>query len=324
MQITQSGKEGKGGADVLNHILLILNNGKWADQLIAHSASIARAANAKVTLLRALDTSNKRVDPLDWHIRKVEAETNLNQLAEQLQREGVETQVTITEVSDAAQLFEYAQANQVDLILVPRAAETTNGLIHGLMKRTDIPILVIPQGGFLLNDARETACYTKVLIPLDGSQRAECTLPWASFLTQTCQSKLILAHVIRKPEMPRRAPLTSEENELAERIVESNRSEASRYLEQVASWLPGQVETRLLINDNVPTTLHRLAEDEGIDLIVVSAHGYSGEPQWPYGGIANSLISYSARPILVVQDLPVAGRQPSLEEQPVAHRGQVR
>ena len=108
-----------------------------------------------------------------------------------------------------------------------KQADNIDAMIHGLMKRTNIPILVVPQNGFLLNDDASIACYQRILIPLDASQRAECTLPVASFLAQTCHSQLILAHVIRKPEMPRHAPLTTQEVELTEQIVESNRIEAS-------------------------------------------------------------------------------------------------
>jgi nucleotide-binding universal stress UspA family protein len=135
---------------------------------------------------------------------------------------------------------------------------------------------------------------------------------------------LILAHVVRKPEMPRHAPLTPQESSLAEQIVERNRAEATLYLEQVASRLPGEIRTRLLINDNISLTIHRLADEEAVDLIVLSAHGYTGEPQWPYGSVTNSLIAYSTRPVLVVQDLPSSNSQPSVEQQIVADRGEIR
>jgi nucleotide-binding universal stress UspA family protein len=121
--------------------------------------------------------------------------------------------------------------------------------------------------------------------------------------------------------MPRRAPPHPEDAELMERLIESNRSEAVRYLEQTASRLPGEVETRLLVNDSVPAALHLLAEQEVADLIVLSAHGHSGAPQWPYGSVANNLITYSNKPVLVVQDLPVSE---TTHQEAVARSGKVR
>jgi nucleotide-binding universal stress UspA family protein len=313
-----------GQVSVFKHLLIVLNAKKSSEYLLAHSTRMAHAVNAKVTIISHLDVTSKRIDPLDWHIRKIEAETQLNQLAERLQDAGIDTQVNVSETLEPGQLIEYAQSNQVDLILVSKQVENIDGMIHGLMKRTNIPILVVPQSGFLLNDGTTKTCYQNILIPLDGSQRAECTLPVASFLAQTCQSQLILAHVVRKPEMPRHAPLTPQETDLTEQIVESNRAEATHYLEQVATRLPGEVRTRLLINDNISLTIHRLADEEAVDLIVLSAHGYTGEPQWPYGSVTNSLIAYSTRPVLVVQDLPVSNSQSSTEQQIVAERSETR
>jgi nucleotide-binding universal stress UspA family protein len=62
---------------------------------------------------------------------------------------------------------------------------------------------------------------------------------------------------------------------------------------------------------NVALTLANLAEQEEIDLIVLCAHGYSGRPQQPYGNTTNSLMMYSRKPMLVVQDLPAAQAAPT-------------
>jgi hypothetical protein len=38
--------------------------------------------------------------------------------------------------------------------------------------------------------------------------------------------------------------------------------------------------------------------------VALSAHGYSGNDQWPYGSMVNNFILYSKVPLLIVQDLP--------------------
>ncbi|MFH1524640.1 MAG: universal stress protein, partial [Chloroflexota bacterium] len=50
--------------------------------------------------------------------------------------------------------------------------------------------------------------------------------------------------------------------------------------------------------------LHELVEQENIDMVALSAHGYSGNKQWPYGSMVNNFILYSKVPLLIVQDLP--------------------
>jgi nucleotide-binding universal stress UspA family protein len=60
----------------------------------------------------------------------------------------------------------------------------------------------------------------------------------------------------------------------------------------------------LLVSDNVASTLQNLSEQEQIDLLILSAHGYSGEAKWPYGGVTNRFITDGTVPLLIVQDLP--------------------
>jgi hypothetical protein len=47
-----------------------------------------------------------------------------------------------------------------------------------------------------------------------------------------------------------------------------------------------------------------LIDQEQIDLVFLSAHGYSGVTRWPYGGTAINFIIYGATPLLIVQDVP--------------------
>src|SRR5690606_26422047 len=111
------------------------------------------------------------------------------------------------------------------------------------------------------------------------------------FSSDAAQPEYLLTHIVRKPEMPRHAPPNSEETGLVDRIVELNKADAARYLETSAARLPGSVQTRLLVSENIAATLHQLADEENVDLIILSAHGYSGEPRWPYGSIASNILT---------------------------------
>jgi len=306
---------------MLKHLLVILDTGKVIDYVLAHAARVAGSMRARVTLLRLLDQpagKSRFVDPVDWHIRKMEADAGLNEISQDLRKKGLQVQIAILEGRNPEHVLQYAQAHEVDLIILAAQTEGVSDLLHSLMKRTRIPLLLLRADG---KTAETAACYQKILVPLDGSQRAEVTLPLVATFAQNCAAQIILAHVIHKPEMPRRAPPPPEDAELIERIIESNRIEAVRYLEQIAARLPGEVETRLLINDSVAAALHGLVDQEGIDLIVLSAHGYSGTPQWPYGSVTNSLIAYSRTPVLIVQDLPSSD---TANTEAVARSGKVR
>jgi nucleotide-binding universal stress UspA family protein len=148
------------------------------------------------------------------------------------------------------------------------------------------------------------AHYQKIFIPLDGSQRAECLLPLATSLAEFHEATLILAHAIRKPELPRRAPLSPEERELAQQITEHNLNEASRYLEQLQSRFPVKMEGHIAVSEDVADELHELVSQENPDLVLINAHGYSSSVQHPYGSLALNFIAYGTTPLLIVQDVP--------------------
>ena len=107
-------------------------------------------------------------------------------------------------------------------------------------------------------------------------------------------------------------PPMQEDIDLSNRIVARNREEALHYLDQIQlrSPLAGiDVKAHLITSDNVTLALHELVDREHIDMVALSAHGYSGNNQWPYGNMVNNFILYGKVPLLIVQDLPVKDEQ---------------
>jgi nucleotide-binding universal stress UspA family protein len=156
--------------------------------------------------------------------------------------------------------------------------------------------------------------YQRILAPLDGSQRAESVLPIAAAVAQAHHAELILAHVVTRPEMVQRMPLTAEDLALADQLVERNQTQVMRYFEQLENRLEPKPQTYLLVNAHVTATLYKLVEQQQVDLVLLSAHGTSGQNQWPYGSIVTSFIMYGATPLLVVQDLSLQEIAPTQAE----------
>ncbi len=290
------------------HILVLFDQPVISPQLLSHATKIAQASGASMTLLNVLDSTlsgphGQFIDPLQWYLIKTEAASSLNQVAERLQRHGLQVQKAILENWSIERILKYIQDNFVDLIVVNKQGESIGEKLHTLLRYVSVPILIAPSRE-LLSDEITIDRYQKILVPLDGSQRAEFVLPTASSLAKASDASLLLAHVVHKPEMPRRTPASPEDFDLLDRLTERNRAEATKYLEQLVSRVDAKAELRLLVSEKVSTALHNLIEQETIDLVVLSAHGYSSEPQWPYGSIAYNLITYMNQPLLVIQDSP--------------------
>jgi nucleotide-binding universal stress UspA family protein len=300
---------------MLNHILVVFDTAENADYLLARADSIARAFGSRITLVYLLQVASDRnqiqsVDALDWYLRKKEAQANLDAYAQRLRKAEVRVEMALLEYADAAILIDFAQTHQVDLIVLTKPTEGMSDFVHTLTKVATMPILIVQPREYLLSDTHVEPCFRKILIPLDGSLRAECALPFAASLASYCKAQLLLAHIIQGPQMfrPHRPP-SPEEAELAETIVTRHRNEAEKYLEQLATRLTGDAQIHLLVNDDVATALLQLVQEERVDLVVLSAHGHAGEPQRPYGSVASSLITYNTKPMLLVQDLPLDWRK---------------
>lgn len=120
----------------------------------------------------------------------------------------------------------------------------------------------------------------RILVPLDGSQRAQWALLEVASLARAHQGELLLVHVVAPPSLAGHTPPTPEEVELACKITERDRQHAEVYLRDLKELVAGnghlQVRTLLLESPHVVPALLKVAADERASLVVVSAHGCSG------------------------------------------------
>jgi nucleotide-binding universal stress UspA family protein len=298
-------------------ILVPLDGSLLAECVLPHVVAIARAFDAKVILLRVLDKKQasekaQLFDLVNWQINKTGAKLYLEKISARLQKSGLRIETAVLEGLVAESITEHAQNQGSKLIIL--SSHGRSGLSQWGISSVTQKIIFSAPTSVLIIRARQPATndtldqqYTRVMVPLDGSRRAENVLPMITHLARFHRSQVHIVHVVKTPEMARQMPLEREDIELSERIVARNREEAIRYLDQVRlnSPLEGiDVQTRLLTSDNAAAALHELAAKENIDMVALSAHGYSGYNQWPYGSMVNNFILYSQLPLLIVQDLP--------------------
>jgi nucleotide-binding universal stress UspA family protein len=253
----------------------------------------------------------KTPDPIDFAIRKAESAAYLHETSARLGKADLQIETALTEGRAAAGIIKYAHDHKVSLIALSShgrsglSAWNISSVVQKVILRAYTSVLIIPAyqtAEMDLGDFR----YQKVFVALDGSIRAEWVLPLAVELAATHHAALLLAHIIPRPVMPACLPLHSEEIEMANRIVERNRREADKYLKQICSRLPADLSpilTYLWVSENPIEALHELAEQESADLVILSAHGYSGGYKRPYGSVALSFIAYGTIPLLILQDL---------------------
>lgn len=298
---------------MLNHILVPLDGSPQSECVFPHVIAIAKAFNARITLAHILEQPSAslhlpKADPLDWYLKKSAAQQYLDTVQSRLAEQDLFADIVLVEGGATEKIVELAQSTQADLLILSGCGESSgnrggvSSIVHRILQRIRTSTLIIrtkqPNTDFTA-DLR----YEKLLVALDGSQRAGSALAMAVALAETHQAELLLVHVVSKPEMARHMPLSQEDTDLMNRFIERNREEGSKYLEQIQARLPITTRTHLLVSDNVAATLQSVSEQEQVDLLVLSAHGYSGEARWAYGSVTNRFITDGTMPLLIVQDL---------------------
>lgn len=315
---------------MIEHMLAPLDGSALAECVLAHIVAFARVFNSRVTLLQVVQRGPEMapvVDPLDWQLRRAESELYLDEVASQLRGLGLQVEKVVLEGQAAERIIDFARSADVGLIVLSSHGQgglsewNISSVVQKVILRSYKPTLIVraykPYTGEL-----GSLHYRRVLVPLDGSRRAEYVLPLATAVARYHEGTLVLAHVITRPEVPRHVPLTPEEEELVEGIVRRNREEARRYLQGLCSQIPGQVEPHIVESSNPALGLHELIETQDIDLVMLCAHGYSGDPKWPYGSVALNIIVYGTCPLLIFQDIPEASAGVwSAQEAVRGHRG---
>ncbi|MBN1921666.1 MAG: universal stress protein [Anaerolineae bacterium] len=306
---------------MFNQILLPLDRSALAECVLPHTIAIAHAFASQVTLLSVLDTlrearGRRATDPLNWQIRKVEAQTYLRELDLRLQEVGLRTETCILEGFATEQILGFADAHTPQLIILSSHGQSglsdwgVSSVVQKIVLRAHTSVMIVRAAQSVASDVIDLR-YQCILAPVDGTQRAETILPVAATLARAHDAQVVLAHIVQKPAMPRRTLPSREDVELAEQLVARNQIEATQYLKQLQAQIAGKVETRVLVSEHPAATLHELIEQEKIDLVLLSAHGRSDLTGALYGDVVSNLIAYGTTPLIIIQDSQQAQTVPA-------------
>jgi nucleotide-binding universal stress UspA family protein len=144
--------------------------------------------------------------------------------------------------------------------------------------------------------------YRKVLVPLDGSKLAECALDQVKVMVkEDFAGEVTLLNVV-KIDAPY-AELYGKRfdiNVMRKAFFDS----ARKYLADVETRLTGEgvkVKTEVIEADRPAPAITDYAHKNGIEMIVIATHGYTGLKKLMLGSIALSVLNQSRTPVLVIR-----------------------
>ena len=142
--------------------------------------------------------------------------------------------------------------------------------------------------------------YEKILVPLDGSARAEAILPHVEELALKFGSAVVLTRVV-SPLPILADPQDTLESELG--ALRVREEEARQYLSGRVGELRGKGidATSFVMYGGVVEAILRLAELEEVALIAIASHGRGSLGNMLVGSVAAGLMNRAPYPMLVIR-----------------------
>ena len=143
--------------------------------------------------------------------------------------------------------------------------------------------------------------YSKVLVPLDGSELAECALVHVKSLIKDGSVKeVIILNVFHYNTIGGETAVYIDVNAIKKKVEE----ESVKYLAALESRLSSEgfkVKTESLEGDRPAETISAYAQKNGIEMIILATHGYTGLKKLMFGSVALEVLHDSHVPVLLIR-----------------------
>jgi nucleotide-binding universal stress UspA family protein len=311
-------------------ILVPLDGSRLAESALPHALVLAQAFDSEVLVVHVLTTpeGNFELFPetVEWGFRQAEAAAHMRLVTRLFRTQGVTLKTKVVEGYAADQIVAIAQSWPADLVVMTKhgagglTSFPSGSTTSKVLERVGKSVLLIPSVEQEGTTHFRDDLYRRVVMPLDGSGRAEASLLIGRALARHNDSELVLAHVVPVPEMPsHNLPLDPEDVGLRSRVIARNSRFAERYLENLERSLAldeVRVRTRLDRSARVGHALAQLVREEDADLVILTAHGTGFGDERPreletqHGSVSSQMLAQCNVATLLYQDAERGMRAP--------------
>jgi len=144
--------------------------------------------------------------------------------------------------------------------------------------------------------------YTKILVPLDGSELAESALPYVKWFIEVSDvNEIVFLRVVEPFHMAGglEAQVMPEDKNLIEQDATVL---ARKYLNRIAGrFKNSRIKINRVVNVGKPAkAIAEYVSKSDVDLIIMASHGLSGVHRWVRGSIADEIIHAARAPVFLV------------------------
>lgn len=304
-------------------VLVLLDGSELAEVVFPFATELAARLDLEVVLLQVYGAIGRDFIPVHQAYVDRAAETIRHRVEDLQERLGVQPSSKVVEVRGeladgyyADEILRYADEHDVDLILMASHGRSgirrwrMGSVADKVLRASKIPVLLVRAG------VEDAVPYDRwptrsLLVPLDGSEKAESVLPHAEALARQRAIEPVTVNLVRVCDPPVAPSYYSPElsgvplnwGEFMEQEMTRCKHTATEYLAGIARRFEDagvKAESEVLVGR---------AADEIIDyagkhpfgIIVMTSHGRSGISRLVYGSVAESVLLGVTNPILLMK-----------------------
>jgi nucleotide-binding universal stress UspA family protein len=289
-------------------VLVPLDGSPLAEGVLPYAETLARLLGATVRLVFVVEpVSESRWERLDDveqrldELRRSEAGRYLESIVQQLAQRGSTASICVLAGEAADCIIDAAEDPNVALVAM--ATHGRGGVKRLFLGSVADKVMRLGTWPTLLvrtteeQGVQQPLVLRRLLVPLDGSPRAEQALPLAEKLARAAGATLVLARVEREfwQTVMAEAPMYDVT------AMDAGVTEAlAQYLEKLRCRFPPETALELMPMRGYPAlVLEDLALHGGSDLVVMATHGRGGVRRLAIGSMADRLVRLGAPTLLV-------------------------
>ena len=266
---------------MFQRVLFPLDGSKLAERSLGLRARVA-ADGAEHVLLRVIPEGAPEAP----------ADAYLAQLCEGLRAGGLAAVPRLRAGDPAEQILDEAHALRPCLVaMASHGRSGVDRLVRGsvaerVLRGCQAPLLLVTPHAL-----RAEQPFKRVLVPHDGSERADALIPLLAQLAPAWEAELTLLHVLPLPP-PLPSPYFLEHEWSEERVRE-------RLAPSLTKLTEAGLSAKLEVATGYPATEILRAAADDTDLIAISTHGRTGASRWWFGSVAEQVLRHCEVPLLV-------------------------
>ena len=283
-------------------------SGKHAQQ---YAFALAKRSGAELHIAHAVDTAYPTYAgvygfgvPVDLHIEEVRrhAKERLEEVVEEAAAAGISAQPHLLDGRSAEEVVELARQLECNLIVV--ATHGRSGFDHfvfgstceRIVRYATTPVLTVKSHEKEFVDVDGEIHINRILCPCDLSETSEEAVPLAAGMCTIFDAELVLMHVVDSRVeypllMPEAQPPTAAEL----------RTLAAERLDALAKSVPHVRSKVEIVSGVAHLEIGSSAQEDDIDLVVMTTHGRRGLPLALLGSTAEKVVRSARVPVLTAR-----------------------